>query len=191
MNEARKPAFKVITDKYLKDKRTKEPVKRKFIYVDMKRATESEKQMIQMHINSGYEMKEWDSLKKEPGLNAEMILQYFVNESNKQLAEDIKEEDKKQAEEDLKNYRETMALAKNNYIKELKGKKNFMSIVGDFCKKYVKTSDEKEEILNLEISEDVITEIHNIQQAKRDKRVQDAKKRRDAEKLRNELNKNK
>lgn len=144
-------AFKVV-ERYLKDKRTKEMVKKKFIYADMERASLSEKEIIQMHISSGYELKKWNSIKKERGITAEMILQYLKNQENNQNL-------------DL-NTKNKIKDAKDNFIKGLESNTNFMTIVGKFNKELKITDEIKKEIKEIVVDETTVSEIGNIRKTK-------------------------
>ena len=136
----------------LKDKRTKEMVKKKFIYADMERASLSEKEIIQMHISSGYELKKWNSIKKERGITAEMILQYLKNqESNANLDQNEKNKIKE---------------VKENFLSELNKNTNFMTIVGKFNKSLTITDDIKKEIKEIVVDENTVKEIGDIRKTK-------------------------
>ena len=171
--EERQVAYKVA-DKYLKDKRTKELVKTKVVYADWDRISEGEKEIVQMYISSGYILKKWNSVRKEKGINAKMVLQYYTNKINAEK------------EGEAKN---TLTKEKDKFLSDLKGSGNFMNILSDFTDKYAETVAKKKEIKALFISKEVDKQIEEIKYEKEKARITKAREERQKKKKQKEMEK--
>ena len=147
----KKVAYKTV-EKVVKDKRTKEQVVKKFVYVDMERASQSEKELIQMLVSSGYEVKKWDSVKKTTGITAEVMYQYFKEKIK--IAKANKEE------------AGAFESAKEQLVADIKNNVNFMTILRNFSKNYVNTVEDKQYLESLFIDQETIKSIGALKVAK-------------------------
>lgn len=172
--EERKVAYKTA-EKFVKDKRTQEKVLKKFVYVDMGRASQSEKELIQMLVSSGYEVKKWNSVKKTTGITAEIMYQYLKEQINIDI-----------------NNKKALQEEQAKLLSDLKSNTNFMSILRAFSEKHIKTIQDKEYITSLICDEDTIQTIGAIKVEKvRQRKIREnikrlsaqAKKQEEAKKL--------
>ena len=139
----RKVAYKTV-EKFIKDKRTQEKVLKRFVYVDMERASQSEKEIIQMLVSSGYEVKKWNSLKKTSGIKAEVIYQYF-------------KEKIKNAKDD--NEKKIYVEAKDKLVDEIKANVNFMTILQNFNSNFIKTKEDKQYLDSIKLDTETVETI--------------------------------
>ena len=139
----RKVAYKTV-EKFIKDKRTQEKVLKRFVYVDMERASQSEKEIIQMLVSSGYEVKKWNSLKKTAGIKAEVIYQYF-------------KEKIKNAKDD--NEKKIYVEAKAKLVEDIETNVNFMTILQNFNSNFIKTKEDKQYLESIKLDTETVETI--------------------------------